>query len=122
MPDAAYVEVEQVPADRLARVGGDGRRVADECAAVETERLLAAAACEHYVLVAAGVGPDDLGSGRDSHVRRIEQVIFNRDGAIRPGRAGDDSHSASHARAVDAADVVADVSSVGESEFKRFAV
>src|SRR5215510_15199612 len=79
MPAAAYVAVEQVPADRLARVGGDGRRVADECAAVETERLLAAATGEHYVLVAAGVGPDDLGSGRDSHVRRIEQVVFDRD-------------------------------------------
>ena len=42
VPDAADVEVEQIPADRRARIGGDDRRVADERAAVQAEGQLAA--------------------------------------------------------------------------------
>src|SRR6185295_8488956 len=120
VPHRSYVEIEQVPANLLARPADDRRGVADERSAVQAEREIAAAPREHDVLIAAEISPFDRGAGCDRDIGRHELVVFDANvDRRRIRRAAHDTNAARHAAAVNAADVVADLVGIGEVELKR---
>src|SRR6185436_11124264 len=120
VPHRSYVEIEQVPANLLARPADDRRGVADERSAVQAEREIAAAPREHDVLIAAEISPFDRGAGCDRDIGRHELVVFDANvDRRRIRRAAHNTNAARHAAAVNAADVVADLVGIGEVELKR---
>ena len=77
MPHAGQVHIEHIPAQTLAGIADNGRRIPNKCPAIQTEVGCASATGEHDVIMLAYVRPVDSAAGRDRDHLRIEEVIFD---------------------------------------------